>query len=50
MNRKPAPKLTKDQRLRIKELMEDEGSSRAEAVAWVLALEPAAKATESESK
>jgi hypothetical protein len=38
--RKPSPKLTKAQRARVRELMTDEGSSRAEAVAWVLAFEP----------
>lgn len=39
--RKPAPKLTADQRKRVRELMEDEGESRVSAVAWVLAMEPA---------
>lgn len=32
-------KLTKEQRAKVKELMTDEGCSRAEAVAWVLNFE-----------
>lgn len=35
-------KLTAEQRRRVRELMVDE-ESRASAVAWVLAFEPAAK-------
>jgi len=33
------PKLTPAQRARVKELIEDEGYTRAEALAWVLTLE-----------
>lgn len=33
-------KLTAEQRKRVREMMTDEGASRAEAVAWVLAFEP----------
>lgn len=33
-------KLTKEQARRVRELMLDEGNTRAEAVAWVLAFEP----------
>jgi hypothetical protein len=33
-------KLTARQRARVRELMEDEGESRASAVAWVLNMEP----------
>ncbi len=40
-----APKLTAAQRKRVRELMVDEGQTRAEAVAWVLAFEPAARLT-----
>ena len=36
-----APKLNAHQKRRVRELMEDEGNTRAEAVAWVLAFEPA---------
>lgn len=36
-----APKLTAEQRRRVRELMADEGESRASAVAWVLAFESA---------
>lgn len=39
--KKSAPKLTAEQRRRVRELMTDEGESRASAVAWVLAFEPA---------
>lgn len=35
------PSLTKAQRRRVRELIEDEGHTRAEALAWVLAFEPA---------
>lgn len=35
------PVLTAAQIRRVRELVEDEGQSRAEAVAWVLAFEPA---------
>lgn len=38
---KTKPKLTKEQRRRVRELMQDEGNTRAEAVAWVLHFEPA---------
>lgn len=38
--RKPAPKLTAEQRRKVKEKVVDEGCTRAEAVAWVLAFEP----------
>ena len=34
------PALTKAQRRRVRELIEDEGHTRAEALAWVLAFEP----------
>ena len=34
-----APRLTAAQRRRVRVLMEDEGESRASAVAWVLAME-----------
>lgn len=37
---KTRPTLTPAQRRRVRELMEDEGHTRAEAVAWVLAMEP----------
>lgn len=37
------PVLTAAQSKRVRELVEDEGQSRAEAVAWVLAFEPAEK-------
>ncbi len=33
--------LTKAQKARVRELMQDEGESRASAIAWVLAFEPA---------
>jgi hypothetical protein len=33
------PKLTTAQRAKVREIMEDEGESRASAVAWVLAFE-----------
>ena len=36
-------KLTAAQKRRVRELMEDEGQTRAEAVAWVLAFEPEGK-------
>jgi hypothetical protein len=42
--RKPAkarPRLTREQAARVRELIEDEGQTRAAAVAWVLAFEPA---------
>jgi hypothetical protein len=32
--------LTAEQRQRVREMVEDEGATRAEAVAWVLAFEP----------
>jgi hypothetical protein len=35
------PKLTAEQRRRVRELIEDEGNTRAEAVAYVLMFEPA---------
>jgi len=35
------PKLTPEQRRRVRELIEDEGETRASATAWVLAFEPA---------
>jgi len=35
------PRLTAAQRRRVRELVEDEGESRASAIAWVLAMEPA---------
>lgn len=35
-----APKLTAEQKAKVKSLMDDEGESRAAAVAWVLAMEP----------
>lgn len=35
--------LTAEQRRKVKSLMEDEGESRAAAVAWVLAMEPACR-------
>lgn len=38
-----AAKLTREQRAKVRSLMEDEGWSRAEAVAWVLRFEPATK-------
>jgi len=44
---KRAPKLTADQKRRVRELMEDEGETRASAVAYVLAFEPATKAVPS---
>lgn len=34
---KRAPKLTAEQRRRVREMMQDEGATHAEAVAWVLA-------------
>lgn len=40
MNTGPKTKLTAAQKRRVRELMEDEGHTRAEAVAWVLAFEP----------
>lgn len=39
--KKPAPKLTAEQKRRVRSLMEDEGQTRAEATAWVLAFETA---------
>jgi hypothetical protein len=33
-------RLTAEQRQRVREMVEDEGATRAEAVAWVLAFEP----------
>jgi hypothetical protein len=36
-----APKLTPAQRRRVRELVKDEGESRASAVAWVLGMEHA---------
>jgi hypothetical protein len=38
---KSRPKLTREQSARVRELVEDEGNTRAEAIAWVLAFEPA---------
>ncbi len=38
---KPRRRLTREQSARVRELMQDEGESRASAVAWVLAFEPA---------
>lgn len=40
MQRASRPKLTAKQRRRVRELVEDEGETRASAVAWVLAFEP----------
>jgi hypothetical protein len=40
------PKLTAAQRKRVRELVEDEGHTRAEAIAWVLAFEPEGKTSE----
>lgn len=40
MQRASRPKLTATQRRRVRELVEDEGETRASAVAWVLAFEP----------
>lgn len=40
---KSRPKLTAEQKRRVRELMVDEGETRAAAVAWVLAFEPATK-------
>lgn len=37
MRRTVAPRLTAAQRAAVRSLMEDEGQTRAEAVAWVLA-------------
>lgn len=34
-------KLTAEEARRVRELIEDEGQTRAEATAWVLAFEPA---------
>ena len=33
-------RLTAEQRRRVRELVDDEGETRASAVAWVLAFEP----------
>ncbi len=41
-------KLTSAQRKRVREMMTDEGQTRAEAVAWVLAFEPAPPALSAE--
>lgn len=41
MSARKAPKLTAEQRRLVKALMQDEGESRAAAVAWVLAMEVA---------
>ena len=38
-NQTPAPRLTKAQAAKVKSLMEDEGETRASAVAWVRAFE-----------
>jgi len=35
------PQLSREQRARVRSMIEDEGQTRAEAVAWVLAFEPA---------
>lgn len=35
------PRLTREQSARVRSLIEDEGETRAAAVAWVLAFEPA---------
>lgn len=43
--RRPAQTLTADQRRRVRSLVADEGYTRAQAVAWVLAFEPPASAT-----
>jgi hypothetical protein len=40
---KQARKLTTEQKRRVRELMVDEGESRASAIAWVLAFEPSVK-------
>lgn len=40
MSATKTPKLTKEQRARVQELVKDEGESQAEAAAWVLAFEP----------
>ena len=40
-HRSISPRLTAAQRRRVRELMEDEGETRASAVAWVLNMEPA---------
>jgi hypothetical protein len=37
---KPGARLTPAQRRRVRELIEDEGQTRAEAIAWVQAFEP----------
>lgn len=39
--KQPKPKLTAEQKRRVRELMIDEGETRAAATAWVLAFEPA---------
>lgn len=44
MTRRPAPKLTTYQRARVRSMIEDEGATRAEAIAWVLAMEDAVSA------
>lgn len=36
-SKKPAAKLTPEQSRRVREMIADEGATRAEAVAWVLA-------------
>lgn len=38
--KQPKPKLTAEQKRRVRELMVDEGETRAAATAWVLAFEP----------
>jgi hypothetical protein len=43
-----APKLTAVQRRHVRAMMEDEGATRAEAVAWVRAFEPAVVAAGTE--
>jgi len=40
MAKQAGPKLTAEQKRKVKSLIEDEGQTRAEAVAWVLAFEP----------
>lgn len=38
--KKSASKLTAEQRRKVREMVVDEGCTRAEAVAWVMAFEP----------
>lgn len=40
MQRASRPRLTAVQRRRVRELVEDEGETRASAIAWVLGMEP----------